>query len=318
MNDSFMAPDAMNESFMASRRRLSTSDCPPARAGPAGFSITFGTRRNVRSATTDSTTITAALPSMLVRIPPTKDCSAARRTALATGSGRPAATAAVALNDSWTWAARAGGTPAGRVSSAWYTADSTLPTTAMPSEPPSSYAVAEIAAAAPARSRGAVPRIVSPVTVRVRPAPAPNATWAASTSVYGVSAPTEPNRPNPSAARARPPDTVGARPNRRTNLAASTPPATSAASAPGTNARPERSGLQPSTSWKYWLLISANADIVNTDTRFEPTDAENPRRRNSSTSISGTSSRRWRRRNTTRQPPPTANAPSTSGYHSPA
>jgi hypothetical protein len=68
--------------------------------------------------------------------------------------------------------------PRGQLQIAPVRAVSTVPSTAMPSAPPSSNAVSDTAAAAPARSRGAVASTLSLLTVNANPMPIPPITIA--------------------------------------------------------------------------------------------------------------------------------------------
>src|ERR671915_846174 len=116
-----------------------------------------------------------------------------------------------------------------------------LPNTAIPSAPPSSAAVSEIPAAAPARSGGAEPMIRSFVNVKSGEVPSENSTDARAITQNPASPSIWVNIPNPTAAMASPPAINGAGRIRRTMIGVTFEPTTNA-SAQGSVHRPASSG----------------------------------------------------------------------------
>src|SRR5690606_25020129 len=114
----------------------------------------------------------------------------------ATPTAPPSVSRAVAAND--------GPTLLGTSTPARYTADSTLPSTAVPSTAPTSYAVSDTAEADAARSVGAADRIASFVIVSDRPIPAPTSTLAASSTTTASSPASSVHSRYPAAASSSP------------------------------------------------------------------------------------------------------------------
>jgi hypothetical protein len=103
-------------------------------------------------------------------------CRAASTTCRPLGPARTLPVCTPPLTDSRAAAAWPSVSDRGSVRSPRYTALSTEPSTAMPSAPPSSIPVSEIAAAAPVLVLGTLARMVSEVTEKVNMMPTPFAT----------------------------------------------------------------------------------------------------------------------------------------------
>ena len=125
-----------------------------------------------------------------------------------------------------------------------------LPNTAMPSAPPNSALVSEMADAAPARSGGAEPMIRSVVSVNTGARPSEKIVEPTANVAKLVDASMRVNSANPSGPTARPPAITNAGRMRRTTIGVSIDPTTNA-SAHGSVHRPAANGDSPSTSCRY-------------------------------------------------------------------
>ncbi len=125
----------------------------------------------------------------------------------------------------------------------------------MPSAPPNSELVSEIAEAAPARAGGAAPMARSAATVNTGASPTENTTDPVTRTASPEAASTWVSSPTPTAASVSPPAITNAGRMWRTSSGVSmdprmTPPPE------GTVHRPARSGDSPSTSCRYCTMNS--------------------------------------------------------------
>ncbi len=162
-----------------------------------------------------------------------------------------------------------------------------LPSTAIPSAPPNSAPVSEIAEAAPAFSGGAEPTIRSVATAATGDSPSEKttdpATSAASESAWLSTA-------KPAAESSSPPAITSAGRIALTSRAVSIAPATNP-SDDGSDQRPASSGDMPSTSCRYWAMKRNRPNAAKNPSTLVVSAVENALSRNSLRSISGSASR---------------------------
>ena len=135
----------------------------------------------------------------------------------------------------------------------------------MPSAPPNSEQVSEIAAAAPARSGGAAPMMRSFARVNTGERPSENTT-VLTTRMASPEVPIPPIATNPAAAMTRPPHMRKAGRTRRARIGESIDPATKPR-ARGIDQSPAASGDRPSTSWRYCAMNTYGPNTMKVASR---------------------------------------------------
>ena len=130
----------------------------------------------------------------------------------------------------------------------------------MPSAPPNSELVSEIPAAAPARSGGAAPTMMSVASVNTGARPRAKTTEPLTTVASPSSPLTWASNTKPAAASTSPAAITEAGRLRRTNSGVSSEP-TMKPAADGSVQRPASKGDNPSTSWRYWAMNTADPEV---------------------------------------------------------
>src|SRR5690606_24506623 len=267
--------------------------------------------RSVTSATPAATSMSTTPMSDVVPTPlPNAACAESSR-ACAGAAGRVAATWVAPPSVSAAAAASAAGTPAGTTTFAWYEAVRMLPRTAVPSTAPTSYAVSEIADAAPAFSAGTDETMRSLETVSAAPTPSASTTNAP-TSRPSVLCPAPAATTAYPAAENRSATATTCAGRTRCTTRTTASPATIMTSRPGSSATPACIGVRPRTSCTSWDTKNRNPTSENTDSRLTSTAPLNAPCVKSRTSSIGSGRRSWRRTNSAPATSPTTTLPTAS------
>src|SRR3954470_14622374 len=161
-----------------------------------------------------------------------------------------------------------------------------LPRMAMPAAPPSSEHVSEIADAAPARSGGAAPMMMSLARVNTGDRPREKTTVLATTmgrpEMRSISA----SATNPAEAMTRPTAIRKAGGTRRARTGDNMEPNTKPM-ANGVDHKPALNGERPSTSCRYWAMKTYDPKTAKVARAYVMSDALNRGTRNRRRSIKG-------------------------------